>query len=177
MARNIEIKARVNHRDQIEDLAKALADEGPVVLVQTDTFFNTGQGRLKLRQFPKGHGELIAYQRPDMTGPSASNYSIFRTDTPHDLYRVLADANGILGEVREIRTLYLKGITRIHLDKVEGLGDFIELEAVLSDTVSAADGEFQVRSLMKQLEIQESDLINCAYLDLLMKRNDADTQN
>ena len=59
MARNIEIKARLRDRAAVEARAAALAHHGPERIAQDDTFFHTQQGRLKLRTFEDGHGELI----------------------------------------------------------------------------------------------------------------------
>jgi predicted adenylyl cyclase CyaB len=90
------------------------------------------------------------------------------------LKALLALALGTSSVVRKVRTLYLHGQTRIHLDEVEGLGDFVELEVVLQEGQSEADGQAIARRLMRRLGIQPADLVEGAYMDLLAA---ADTQN
>ena len=60
MARNIEIKAHIPSVAAILERAAALADEGPIEIQQDDTFFECRSGRLKLRTFASGEGELIS---------------------------------------------------------------------------------------------------------------------
>lgn len=170
MARNIEIKARVGDSAAMANRAARLADEGPWAIEQDDTFFACPDGRLKLRDFGNGNGELIFYRRPDQAGPGQSEYRITPTDDPDGLRVVLADALGITGRVHKRRTLYLAGRTRIHLDHVEGLGDYLELEVVLSDGESSGIGEAEARFLMEQLHVDEADLVDVAYVDLLTEQ-------
>ena len=167
MARNVEIKARVADLDALEQRVAGLADSGPEVLNQDDTFFNCPVGRLKLRTFPHGAGELIAYARPDVTGPSTSQYSI--TVVPHaaELTAALASALGVMGRIRKERHLYLMGPTRIHLDRVDDLGTFMELEVVLQPDQDEAEGVALARDLMSRLGVEQEDLVSTAYLDLL----------
>lgn len=148
-------------------MVAAVADGAPVHLRQEDTFFACDEGRLKLRRFSDGSGELIFYQRPDSTGPAESRFSKTPVDEPITMLTVLGDALGIVGEVRKRRELYLVGQTRIHLDEVEDLGTFVELEVVLTDDQTAADGEATAHRLMADLGIGEDDLIDVAYVDLL----------
>jgi adenylate cyclase class IV len=170
MPRNIEIKASVGDLAPVEARARAIATRGPEDLVQDDTFFACSRGRLKLREFDAGHGELIHYRRGDGAGPKVSDYSIAPTAAPRELRETLARAFGILGRVAKRRRVYLVDRTRIHLDNVEGLGMFIELEVVLAEAESLQDGEAVAGSLMKQLGIGEDQLVTGAYLDLIAAR-------
>ncbi len=120
--------------------AARLADSGPEIIHQEDVFFRCEGARLKLRIFDPEHGELILYERPNQSGAKLSRYSIARTSTPRVLLDILSRTLGRLGTVKKIRTLYLAGQTRIHIDQVEGLGDFLELEAVLRDGQSEDEG-------------------------------------
>lgn len=165
--RNVEIKARVADLAAIERRAAALADEGPEDLSQDDTFFRCDSGRLKLRQLAPDRGELIHYRRPDQDGPKLSRFTIVPTRDPASLRALLADALGVAGRVRKQRRLYLAGRTRIHLDRVEGLGDFVELEVVLGPGDTVADGEAEARHLMQALGVDAGDLVRGAYVDLL----------
>jgi adenylate cyclase len=171
MARNIEVKARVDNVQAWIPRAKALADSWPSTLVQDDTFFNCLNGRLKLRAFNADKGELIFYQRPNETGPKESTYSIVETCSPDLMREVLTSAYGQVGRLRKTRTLFLSGRTRIHLDQVEGLGDFIELEVVLSSNEPAEAGVEIACALLTKLGIREESLVAGAYLDLLKPRS------
>jgi adenylate cyclase class IV len=168
---NIEIKARLRDPQRTCRLAETAADSPPQLLHQTDTFFQVPEGRLKLREFPDAPAELIFYRRPDQTGPKASNYAIHRTDDGPGLRALMGAALGEAGTVSKIRTLLMAGRTRIHLDKVEGLGHFLELEVVLADGDKPIDGEIEARELMATLEVEEADLVDEAYIDLLAKQN------
>lgn len=167
MPTNIEIKARIADSRRARRLAEKIADEPARILRQTDTFFRVPEGRLKLREFPDEPAELIFYRRPDREGPKASDYAIWRTGDPQGLRALLALSLGEIGSVRKVRTLLMAGRTRIHLDEVEGLGSFLELEVVLDDGDDPAAGGSEARRLMATLEIQDGDLVDRAYIDLL----------
>jgi predicted adenylyl cyclase CyaB len=172
MARNVEIKARVRDMEALESRAAASCDQGPFVIGQEDVFFNSRGGRLKLRIFPEGHGELIYYERPDARGPRTSTYHRVEIAEPHGLRELLAKAHGICGVVRKQRRLYLVGQTRVHLDRVEDLGAFMELEVVLAPGQDVEEGHHIAEELMGTLGVQKEDLIDVAYVDLLAQRNE-----
>jgi len=167
MPRNVEIKARAADLAALASRAGAIADKGPIEIAQDDTFFQCDTGRLKLRQFADGQGELIYYRRPDQQGPKESFYLVSRTSTPDALRESLALSNGVIGRVKKQRTLFLAGRTRIHLDRVEGLGDFLELEVVLADDEPTNAGVQVAHEIMDALGVDPSELVDGAYLDLL----------
>lgn len=170
MPANIEIKARAADFDAQRAKADKIADGPAVEMEQTDTFFNVPHGRLKLREFDQGTGELIQYERPDRTGPRTSSYQISRTSEPHTLKASLAAALGVRSVVRKNRQLWLTGNTRIHFDQVDELGQFIELEVVLGEGDREEDGRRIARELMQVLGIAQDDLIGCAYVDLIERQ-------
>jgi predicted adenylyl cyclase CyaB len=171
MNRNVEIKARVDSLPAIRDRVKAFAQDGPRKLEQEDTFFACSHGRLKLRQLSgAAQAELIYYERPDCRGPKESHYIVHRTTDGEGLKRVLSQSLGIRGVVRKRRELFLLGQTRVHLDEVEGLGAFVELEVVLRPDQTSSDGTSIASGLMAQLDISAGQLIDKAYLDLLNQR-------
>jgi len=167
MARNVEIKARVADLPAIEARARALADQGPFELMQDDTFFACPNGRLKLRELAADEGQLIFYERTDIAGPKLSRYFIAPTMDPASLRETLEHALSVIGRVRKRRRLYLAGTTRIHLDDVEGLGTFLELEVVLADDDATADGVRTAHVLLDAFGIPARDLVEGAYLDLM----------
>ena len=166
MARNVEIKARIDNVESLATRVAAIATEGPVEIVQDDTFFRCDSGRLKVRVFSSECGELIFYRRPDAHGPKESFYLRSPTTAPQTLCESLSLAYGKVGQVRKRRTLYLVGRTRIHLDRVEGLGHFVELEVVLAGDEPHEGGVREARELMEKLGILASQLIEGAYVDL-----------
>lgn len=171
MARNVEIKARIDSIEAVLPRARALADGPPEPIAQDDTFFTCAFGRLKLRVFSDGRGELIAYQRPDASGPKTSDYAIAPVTDPDALRATLARALGLGGRVIKQRSLLRVGRTRVHLDRVEGLGDFLELEVVLRDGEDAANGEAVAHALLRDLRVDASQLVSGAYVDLLQARS------
>ena len=170
MARNIEIKAHIPSVAAILERAAALADEGPIEIQQDDTFFKCRSGRLKLRTFASGAGELIFYRRSDEHGPKESFYVRTPSAAPDSLRETLALAYGVVGRVRKNRTLFIAGRTRIHLDIVENLGHFLELEVVLREDESTDVGIREAHELMQRLGVTPSQLIDRAYVDLLATR-------
>ena len=171
MARNVEIKARVADIAGLERRVAALADDGPTPIAQDDTFFHCTHGRLKLREFADGSAELIAYDRPDSPRPKLSTYRRVAVPDPAALRAALAAACGVRGRVRKQRTLYLVGATRVHLDTVDGLGHFVELEVVLGEDQGMAQGEAVARNLLRSLDIAADRLVAGAYIDLLTSKD------
>jgi len=170
MDRNIEIKARIESVDSLAPRVAALADHGPVEIIQDDTFFTCGRGRLKLRAFSSGDGQLIYYQRPNQAGPKESSFVISPTPAPASLREALSLAYGSAGRVGKRRLLYLVGRTRVHLDRVEDFGEFLELEVVLAEGEPAEKGVEEARRLMAALGIRPGQLVEGAYVDLLAER-------
>ena len=164
---NIEIKARARNFDEIRKRAERLSRTPAETIPQEDIFFNTPQGRLKLRILGEERGQLIYYTRPDQEGPKRSDYHISHTADPANLKRVLALAYGIRGVVRKTRYLYLVGQTRVHLDDVEGLGKFMELEVVMEEGQGDAEGQAIAEELMRSLGVELSDLLEGAYMDMM----------
>lgn len=169
MPANIEIKARARDFGGIRSRAEKLSDTPVQVIPQEDIFFNVESGRLKLRILALDQSQLIYYTRPDQEGPKRSDYHISHSSDPQNLKRVLELSCGIRGVVKKTRYLYLVGQTRIHLDDVEGLGQFMELEVVLEEGQSDAEGQRIAEELMSALGVERSDLIDGAYMDLLEK--------
>ena len=170
MASNIEIKARVDDFEGLKVRAESLSD-GPVkVIPQEDIFFNTEKGRLKLRVLAPDLGYLIYYERSDQDGPKRSDYHLAETRDPENLKIALSLALGVRGVVKKTRYLYMVGQTRIHVDDVEGLGHFMELEVVMREKQSDAEGQAIAEDLMRRLGVREEALVEGAYMDLLESR-------
>ncbi len=169
MPTNIEIKARIATMERVRQQAHRRATSPVSHLEQCDVFFHVPFGRLKLRSFPSGPAELIAYHRPDIQGPKASNYRIVEVTNPSEMRALLAGALGELGTITKRRELIMIDQTRVHLDDVSDLGTFMELEVVLGDNDTHERGLQIAHELMKYFEIPPDDLIDCAYIDLLLR--------
>lgn len=167
MPRNVEIKARVADLSRIRARLADLGGQNTHELVQVDTFFNVPNGRLKLREFGDGTAELISYHREDQSGPKLSCYERVACENPKRLSKALAKVLGVRGVVRKRRQVTLIGRTRIHLDEVENLGSFVELEVVLNDEELVSKGEQVAQDLLVELGIPGSCLLAMAYIDLL----------
>lgn len=168
MSRNVEIKARIAGIEALLPRARTLADGDAQRLLQDDTFFRVPHGRLKLREFGDGSAELIHYQRPDTARAKLSDYVRTPVPSPASMREALERALGAsIGRVRKQRLLLMAGATRIHLDQVQGLGEFIELEVVLREGQSEADGALLAERLMHELGLAAAPRIAGAYLDLL----------
>jgi predicted adenylyl cyclase CyaB len=172
MSRNVEIKASISSVDALSPKVAAIADQGPTIIVQDDTFFVCARGRLKLRAFCKERGELIFYRRTDQLGPKESFYLRSFTPEPDTMRESLRLAYGEAGRVQKRRTLFMIGRIRVHLDEVYGLGHFLELEVVLEEAEPPDAGVREAQDIMSRLGIAAAQLIEGAYVDLLRRRPD-----
>jgi adenylate cyclase class 2 len=139
------------------------------VLSQRDTYFNAPRGRLKLREEAGAEAHLIAYERPDLASQRQSEYRIVRIEDARQLKSALASTLGIEVVVAKERRLLLWEGVRIHLDQVEGLGRFVEFEALVGDGEAAvAEAEARVESLRQAFALTDADLIGGSYCDLAL---------
>ncbi len=170
--RNVELKAR--DRDPARSLERALAlgaeDKGEIR--QRDTYFARARGRVKLREQESGGSpfwdELIEYSRPDSVDARTSTYQRVPVADAAPLREALDSAYGTLVTVTKRRRLLLWDGVRIHLDDVEGLGTYLELEAVADEDSDLSAEREKVGRLRAELGIQDEDLIGASYSDLLL---------
>jgi predicted adenylyl cyclase CyaB len=165
--RNLELKARCADPRAAAAAATALGAIGQGTLVQTDTYFQVSQGRLKLREHENARAELIWYARSDSVEFRESDYHVVPVPNPAELKIVLESALGLRGQVRKRRELYLWHNVRIHLDQVEQLGAFIEFEAVLDEQNDEALSLERLDILARMLAVKDEDRIAQSYSDLL----------
>ncbi|QUT16333.1 class IV adenylate cyclase [Rahnella inusitata] len=170
MARNIEIKAKVDDFSALYEKLALISDGLPDIIDQDDTFFICPHGRLKLRTLAADRGELIFYQRPDQAGPKTSFYQLSETHDPDSLRETLTLAYGAAGRVIKQRTLFMAGQTRLHLDRVKGLGDYLEFEVVLAENETPEKGIAIAEDLLERLGIDRQELVDQAYVDLLRQK-------
>jgi adenylate cyclase, class 2 len=168
--RNLEIKAIDPDPPATLRAALDLGADDEGWLHQRDTYFHAVQGRLKLREAPPEPAELIAYARAELAGPKVSLYRVVQVYDPPALIEALGDSLGIKVVVDKARRLLRWRNVRIHLDRVEGLGDFVELEAVAASPGGLEVERERVEELRAVLGIADELLVAQGYADLLARR-------
>jgi predicted adenylyl cyclase CyaB len=161
---NLEIKARCADLDAARAVAERLGAVRVGLDRQLDTYFQTRTGRLKLRESSLSGGQLIPYLRPDQPGPKRSDYRVVPVEDPDGLRELLAALLGIHRVVTKQREIWLYENVRIHLDRVEGLGSFLELEAVFDGATGGEDAQrARVDLLMREIGVGKGDLLDTSY--------------
>jgi predicted adenylyl cyclase CyaB len=134
---------------------------------QTDTYFHAPRGRLKLREVDGRPAQLIFYERPDVADVKTSQVSLAIVPHPGDLRRLLETMLGVRVVVAKLREIWrLEGV-QVHLDTVDGLGAFVELEEVVASAAALPAGQAHVRRLMAELGIAPDALAARSYSDLV----------
>ena len=166
----IEIKAKCENTDEIE--AILLKNDADFIGLdhQVDTYFETSKGRLKLRE---GNIEchLIFYNRPNQASPKESNVILYKPQDVALLKEILINAYKVKVVVDKKRKIFFIDNVKFHIDRVEGLGDFMEIEAIdIDNTIKTTTLQEQCSYFMRLLNIKEKDLISHSYSDLLLKK-------
>lgn len=150
-------------------MCEALGADDRGELIQRDTYFNVATGRLKLREEKGAASHLISYVRADELRERLSRYRIIEIEDAEGLKAALSESLGTRVVVSKRRRLFLWRDVRVHLDRVDGLGSFIEFEAVAPDQSDLADERQKVRHLLEVFEIRSEDLIDRSYSDLMLE--------
>jgi len=165
---NIEIKARCESPDIVRRVLQTREATFKGNDHQIDTYFNVPRGRLKLRE---GTIELslIYYDREDQVGPKKSVVSLYQPVLNPALKEILTKSLGVLVVVEKRREIYFIGNVKFHIDTVERLGTFVEIEAIDADgTIGQPALQVQCEEYMRLLEIRPEDLINHSYSDMIL---------
>jgi len=166
---NIELKARCDDLGTLRDACVSLGGEGQEPERQIDTYFGVARGRLKLRESLRSGAELIHYVRPDVAGARECHYEIYHVEDAEGLKELLKKALGVRAVVAKRREIYLIGNVRVHLDKVQGLGGFVELEGIVDHQAELFHVAEEVRRLQQALGIDSLSLVKESYADLSAK--------
>ena len=168
MAENIEIKARCSERAAVQKKVREIASEYRGTDFQQDTYYRVTNGRLKLRESKLDGNYLIPYMRADQTGPRKSFYATIKIHNVDEVKHLLKNMLGIHAVISKKRDIYFYDNVRIHLDTVDRLGEFIELEAVMEPPFLEPKVERKkIKYLMDILQIKEEDLIAESYEALI----------
>ena len=171
MALNVEIKAKAADPEFIRDFLKKNNADFKGIDLQTDTYFNVPNGRLKLRE-GNIENNLIYYERHNTPGAKESSFQLVHVSDATSLKEILTRSLGIKIVVRKKREIYFIRNVKFHIDEVEGLGNFAEIEASdLYADISKEELQKQCNFYLVELKINEEDLISVSYSDLLFGLN------
>lgn len=164
---NIEIKARCDDLSTIRSILREQGAERVGEDRQIDTYFRVPEGRFKLREGAIERA-LIHYHRSDEEGPTPSDVTRYEPEVPEALKQVLTAALGVWVVVKKRREIYFIDNVKVHLDRVEGLGTFVEIEAIgTSDTADPERLRAQCERYMHRFELSRDALVADSYSDLL----------
>jgi predicted adenylyl cyclase CyaB len=169
--KNIELKVRVNHFGKILKDLRALRARRTFKLYQVDTYYRVKNGaRLKIREINKKEFQLIYYKRPDYKKSKLSDYKIIYFDKNETsiLKSLLSEILGVLITVKKVRNLWIYKHTRIHLDKVEKLGSYLELETVMKN-ITHSEAIKEHRNVISKLNLNQYKSESSSYSNLLLK--------
>ena len=167
MARNVEVKARLDGLAAARRTAERLGARFEWSDEQVDRYYQVGDtGRVKLRTCGRAPAELIRYARHETADVRASEYEVLPVRDA-EAHACLVPKTPPIVVVRKTRELWLLDNVRIHLDTVDGLGTFLEFEAVVDASHDEPRCRAQVHALLPKFGITERDCVRASYSDLL----------
>ena len=167
---NVEYKAELRDLPLARTILKALRATPIAVLRQTDTYYRIGQGRLKKRECEGEPVEYIYYDRANRAAAKLSLFNVYSERQARERYG--EQELPIWVVVRKSRELFILDNVRIHLDRVDGLGDFIEFEAIVSKTHNVAKCHRDLAGLRERLGPAMGEAIGVSYSDLIAAGDD-----
>lgn len=166
--KNFEIKTKISDYEKFKKLSLNFSKK---ILhfteEQEDIYYKIKEGRLKLRIINQTKGNLIFYRRSNKTTKRVSKYIISETNNPESLKLILQNTLPVLITVRKKREIFIHKNIRIHLDKVVGLGNYLEFEIIFN---SFANARKQMEDLISYFDLNEDNFIKVSYSDLLIKK-------
>lgn len=167
--KNVEIKAKCTNPDKIEQILLENGADFKGTDIQTDTYFNVRNGRLKLRQ-GNIENSLIYYSRNNQRGPKQSNFRLFQTPNLDAILPLLNDSLGILATVKKTRKIFYIDFVKFHIDNLEGFGNFVEIEVGdLEDKKTTEELEIICNHYISLFGIKTEDLIKDSYSDMILR--------
>ncbi len=169
MPTNLEIKAKISNPNEAIEIAEKLPAQFAGILIQTDIYYNSPNGRFKLREFKDGKSELIFYIRDEDSKYRLSDYHTKEISESSDLKLIFEKALGVKGIVIKKRNLFIYQGIRIHIDEVESLGNFIEFEIPM--TSNREEASKVMNFLLQKFSVQEMALVQHSYIDLIINNS------
>jgi adenylate cyclase, class 2 len=168
---NVEIKARCTDPSFIRSYLLGHNADFKGIDEQTDTYFNTSNGRLKLRE-GNIENNLIYYERDNQAGPKNSHFKLIKVEDAAGLKEALEKSIGIKVVVKKKREIYFINNVKFHIDEVPGLGAFMEIEASNKTApLSQEELKKQCDFYLREFKIEEKDLIENSYSDMLLEKH------
>ena len=164
--KNLELKAKCGCLDSVRRQLVDFKAEFRETVKQNDTYFNVPKGRLKLREINGSEAYLVYYERGNSAASCYSTYRLWNVTNQAGFMEILTTVLGVKVIVEKQRELWLFGDTRIHLDRVMNLGEFVELETVIRNQTER-EAWMEHQSVKEAIGIMERDLIAESYSDLL----------
>jgi len=165
--KNLEIKARYPWTDKVVDILIGIDAQFKTVEIQTDTYFDVNNGRIKIRERYGKDAEMIQYFREDKADIKECSFSLVHVKNPESVKTILTREHGIREVIQKHREVWNWHNVRIHFDRVKKLGEFIEFEAGIDGDNSEEISENRIRELMIKFDIKTHNLIEQSYIDLL----------
>lgn len=170
MPQNLEIKVKLTSFNKVKEVLKQIGAVETALLEQKDVYYKHKPALLKLR-CENERTQLIQYKREESKTDRFSDYTYI--ELPRDAEKFLNGVLQVEAVVEKTRELYLYKNTRIHLDKVKGLGNFLELETLVLN--GKADARKRFNELTALLGLDTKSQLLCSYRDLLIKKKKAKT--
>ncbi len=170
---NVEFKAELRDLALARTLCRAMGATWIIAMEQTDTYFRVASGRLKKRECPGEPAEFIHYERADRPLAKLSQYAIYSESQAAERFGTLPLPVWVV--VKKARELFMLGATRIHLDTVENLGQFLELESLVSPSNPVAKCHQTIAELRRALAPALGEPISCSYSDMLAAQAELET--
>lgn len=162
---NVEYKAELQDPALAATICRSLGAVHAGTLLQTDTYFRVPDAKLKRREVPGSPTEYIFYNRPSRSRPKLSSYTIYTEQQAMERFGETPLPVWVV--VKKRRELYLYKGVRIHLDEVDGLGNFLEFEAVVTPDCNFGHCHTLVEELRAALGPALGEPIACGYAELL----------
>lgn len=169
--KNVEIKAKCDNPEKVEKILLENGADYKGLDHQTDTYFNVKNGRLKMR-IGNIEKSLIFYDRPNIKGPKQSTFNLYRSENLEELKPLLISSLEIMVEVKKHRKIFFIDHVKFHIDEVDGLGSFVEIEVGdLTDSKTHKELKDLCDYYIDLLGVKEDNLMNISYSDMLMNKN------
>lgn len=180
--KNVEYKAELRDPELARAIAREIGASRVVRAQQTDTYFNVATGRVKKREsVVMGPAvatpepvEFIVYDRANRVEPRPSDYSIL-TDTEMKA-RFGQKPLPVWLVVSKIRELWMWRSVRIHLDKVDHLGWFFEIESLVAEDADEAHARLLADQIRATFTPALGEPVAGSYSDLMAQHRELEPE-